>query len=135
MRISFIMTSAVLALASLAACGDEVSKAKIETSSYNEKVDRQDALNVMAKAVCDRRNEVEPFGAAKSKFASEDECKASVRKDWADAWSEEKCGGVHGPLAGKVRDCRDRAQTWESSSNILDFGGLLTECNAGAVCR
>ncbi len=131
---SRILCGSFVALMMQVGCSGQVAQTKVAVTPDDNRVTREDALTVISMAVCKRFEDTEGFGNSK-KYASHDDCIASERTKWGVVWSEDKCSPPHAPVSGKVKECKDRASTWQVSSNVLDFGALVTECNAGSVCK
>lgn len=115
-------------------CASTVSEAKMAVKSDADKVQRQDALNVMADAICKRYEDCNQLGHEK-KYSTRDDCVAKERATWAGVWSEDKCGEPKQLVVGKVKECQNRAGNWACGDNVLDFGGLVSECAASDVCK
>ena len=122
------------ATAQFGGCRGTMAKTKVAVMPEDSRVTREDALTVISMAVCKRTEDCEGFGASK-KYASHDDCLASEHTTGSVVWREDKCGEPHAPIAGKVKECKERAATWQCSNNLLDFGGLVTECGPGNVCK
>jgi len=112
-----------------------VSQAKIAAASPTDIVHRDDAVNVMADAVCKRYEKCSGF-SNNGKYANADDCRAGEHQKWAKNWSADDCGGAtHGVVADKVRECKARAEVQECSGNLFDKISEWTECRTDKVCQ
>lgn len=121
-------------LLSSAACSTQVSQAKVAAAGDASTVSRDDALNVMPEAICKRLEDCKQIGK-EHKYATIEDCRTEQRAVWSKLWSEDKCGGSHSVVAGKLRECEQRASTYACGGNLLDLGGIVSECGANDVCK
>jgi hypothetical protein len=126
----------VLLMGLSAACSTTpASQAKVAMASPSDIVHRDDAINVMAEAVCKRYESCTGF-TTDGKYANADDCRAAEHQKWAKTWSAEDCGGdKHGIVAEKVRECTSRAEGVECSKNLFDKISEWTECRTDKVCK
>ena len=129
-----LLTVLFSALLSQVACATQVSQAKVAAAGDGSTVARADALNVMPEAICKRLEDCKQIGK-EHKYPTMDDCRSEQRAVWTKLWSEEKCGGTHAVVAGKLRECEQRASTYACGGNVLDLGGLVTECGGADVCK
>ena len=137
MRSLFLLPVVALLSIAASACSPATtaSQAKVAIKSDTDLATRQDALNVMAAAICDRYDSCKQLGEDK-KYSTKEDCLSKERAVWANVWTEDKCGGEgKGIVVGKIDECKSRAGTWACGDSVLDFGGLVSNCGAGDVCR
>lgn len=128
--------SFVLGALLLGACSTSpVSEAKVAAASPTDIVHREDAINVIADAVCKRYEACSGF-SANGKYATADDCRAAEHQKWSKSWSADDCGGdKHGVVADKVRECKARAEGQECNKNLFDKISEWTECRTDKVCE
>lgn len=137
MRSLFLLPAVAMLSIAASACSPATtaSQAKVAIKSDTDLATRQDALNVMAAAICDRYDSCKQLGEDK-KYSTKEDCLSKERAVWANVWTEDKCGGEgKGVVVGKIDECKNRAGTWACGDSVLDFGGLVSHCGAGDVCR
>jgi hypothetical protein len=123
-------------LLGLSACGEEpIARVEVASAGADEVVDRQTAVKAISASVCDRIQQCNGFSST-SQYGSYDACKSDQEQKWADRWNDNDCTAPrHGPVAGKVRGCQQRAGANGCSGNILDQASEWVECRSGNVCR
>jgi hypothetical protein len=135
MRNEFLAVMWFAGLGSSACSSAPISQAKVAMAAPHETVLREDALNVISHAVCQRYETCAGF-SSQGKYASSDDCHAAEHRKWAKSWSAEDCGGPNkGLLAEKVRECKERAEGLECNKNVLDKISDWAECGAASVCK
>lgn len=124
-------------LATLAAC----SAAQKDTANrtLNPLADRQHieyeaGLERLSKTVCQELEKHTSFGPGQ-KYADETACVEDYKTTFAKYYSKDTCGKPHGFKTEPFKKCEERAQHWESSSNVFDLAGFLSACSAGKICE
>ena len=137
MRLSMSMSIAAVAFSlSAGACSTThpISEAKVAVKGDHDTATRQDALNVIAEAICNRYDDCRQIGEQK-KYSTKEDCLAKERAVWGNVWSADKCGEPKGVVVGKIEECKNRAGNWACGDSVMDLGGLVSNCGASDVCR